>query len=47
MRTQQTQARVMNLLQLAVMAAAFLGVLVVGLAAIVPNVLDWPTRAPH
>lgn len=37
----------MNLLQLAVVAAAFLGVLVVALAAIVPHVLDWPTHARH
>jgi len=39
--------RTMNIVQLALMAAAFLGVLVVGLAAVVPNVLDWPTRARH
>lgn len=37
----------MNLLQLALVAAAVLGVLVVGLAAIVPNVLDWPTQTRH
>ena len=34
----------MTILQLALMAAAVLGVLVVGLAAVVPNVLDWPTH---
>ena len=34
----------MNLLQLVLVAAALLGVLVVGLAAVVPNVLDWPTH---
>ncbi len=34
----------MNILQLALVAAAVLGVLVVGLAAVVPNVLDRPTH---
>jgi hypothetical protein len=37
----------MNIIQLALTAAAVLGVLVVGLAAVVPNVLDWPTHARH
>jgi hypothetical protein len=37
----------MNLVQLALAAAAVLGVLVVALAAIVPDVMDWPTHARH
>lgn len=37
----------MNILQLALMSAAVLGVLVVALVAVVPNVLDWPTHARH
>jgi hypothetical protein len=37
----------MNILQLALVAAVLLGVLVVGLAAVVPHVLEWPTHARH
>jgi hypothetical protein len=37
----------MNIVQLVLVAAAVLGVVVVGLAAVVPNVLDWPTHARH
>jgi hypothetical protein len=35
----------MSILQLALVAATLLGVLVVGLAAIVPNVMDLPGHA--
>jgi hypothetical protein len=37
----------MNIVQLALGVAAVLGVLVVALSAIVPDVMDWPTRARH
>jgi hypothetical protein len=37
----------MTIIQLALVAATLLGVLVVGLAAVVPNVLEWPTHTPH
>jgi hypothetical protein len=37
----------MSIIQLVLVAAALLGVLVVGLAAVVPHVLDWPTHARH
>jgi hypothetical protein len=42
-----THSGSMNILQLALVAAVLLGVLVVGLAAVVPNVLDWPTSTRH
>ena len=35
----------MSIVQLALVAVVVLGVLVVALAAVVPNVLDWPTHA--
>ena len=42
-----THYRDMSIIQLALAAAVFLGVLVVALVAVVPNVLDWPTHARH
>ncbi len=40
-----THAWCMDITQLGLILAAVLGVLIVGLAAIVPNVMDWPTHA--
>jgi hypothetical protein len=37
----------MTIMQLALAAATVLGVLVVALSAIVPDVMDWPTHARH
>jgi hypothetical protein len=37
----------MTIIQLALAAAVVLGVLVVALSAVVPDVLDWGTRAHH
>lgn len=41
-----THAGRMDITQLALVLAAVVGVLVVGLAAIVPNVMDLPGRTP-
>jgi hypothetical protein len=37
----------MSIIQLALGAATVLGVLVVALSAIVPDVMEWPTRVRH
>jgi hypothetical protein len=37
----------MTIIQLALAAAVVLGVLVVALSAVVPDVLDWGTRTPR
>lgn len=37
----------MTIIQLALAAAVVLGVLVVALSAVVPDVLDWGTHTPH
>ena len=45
--TDPTHAGDMNILQVALTLAALLGVLVVGLAAVVPSVMDLPGHAPR